>query len=61
MVAYSSDPSTWKVETEEWGVHGHPQVQGEFKDNLSYTRTFLSKDKTERGGRKKKFLIMFKQ
>lgn len=51
MVAYSGDPSTWKVETEGYG---HPQIQGEFKDNLSYTRTYLNKDKTETGRRKEK-------
>lgn len=50
MVAYSGDNSTWKVEA---------GVQGEFKDNLIYTRTYLNKDKTERK-EKKKFFIMFK-
>lgn len=59
MVVYSSDPSTWKVETKRSGVQGHPQLQGEFKDNLSYMRTYLNKYKRDRnegkeGGRKER-------
>lgn len=52
-VAYSNDPSTWRIKAGGSGTQViHSYMHGKFKDNSGYMRTYLSKYKTHRKGRK---------
>lgn len=46
LTVYSYNSSTWKTEVGRSEVHGHPQLYGEFKANLSY-ETWSQTNKTK--------------